>query len=65
MEGMHIIYLHTYISGCVYVYFGGHAYIMLFIMAEKARARGGYVKRGVGLVRDKEVTLEDGEVSHN
>ena len=35
----------------------------LFIIADKARAWGGDVK-GVGVVRNKELKLEDGEGSH-
>ena len=35
----------------------------MFILADKARARGEDVK-GVGVVRDKELKLEDGEASH-
>ena len=37
--------------------------VLLFIIADIARARGEDVK-GVGVVRDKELKLEDGEASH-
>ena len=36
---------------------------MLIIIADKARATGEDVK-GVGVVRDKELKLEDGKASH-
>jgi hypothetical protein len=36
----------------------------LFIIADKARSGGEDVKMGVGVVRDEELKLEDGEVVH-
>ena len=36
----------------------------LLIIADTARARGGGDVKGVGVVRNKELKLEDGEGSH-
>ena len=41
---------------------GCDSFVWLFMIADKARARGEDVK-GVGVVRDKELKLEDGEGS--
>ncbi len=36
----------------------------LLIIVDKTRAKGEYIKRGVGVVRDLELKVEDVEVSH-